>query len=400
MTLFWLRLAARTLLRRRARSGITVAAAGLGVATLTFLGSIMVGVNDAMIANSISLHTGHVLIRTDSALAVERRWVGLHDMPHKAPRQIVAVLPRHIAPAMLVTEAGAAPVQVIGVRPEQEQRVSAVPASVREGRYLGKRVGLPAVFVGQGAADSIGAKSGDEALLQLADGNQRRAQVVGVFHTGIERFDEGLAYTHLETVRELAPDAARAEVAVFLEKGTPRDVAERVVAPLLGAADTATSWEELLPELKQLTKLNVVTMAIVIILVVVMMAAGISNTVLVSVMDRYREFGVLKALGATPGEILRLIFMETMVLCLGAGSAGLTLGSVVTLLCGPRGIDLARFTSENPHFVLSSVIYPRLTWAMAVAPALAALLLGVLASLWPALIAARRRAADVMRLGT
>lgn len=77
-----------------------------------------------------------------------------------------------------------------------------------------------------------------------------------------------------------------------------------------------------MPELEQLTRLNLVSMAIVIVLVVVILAAGVSNTVLVSVLDRYHDFGILKALGTTPWEILRLIVLETTLLALAAGPWG------------------------------------------------------------------------------
>lgn len=170
------------------------------------------------------------------------------------------------------------------------------------------------------------------------------------------------------------------------------------VAASLGEGETVTPWQELLPELDQLLQLNLVSMFIVILLVVIMMAAGVSNTVLVSVMDRYREFGVLKALGTTPGEVLRLVLMETALICLAAGTMGLAAGSAITIATSHTGIDLGRFTSENVHFVLSSVIHPRLTWGMAFAPALTVLGAGLAASLWPAAIAARRRAAEVLRL--
>jgi ABC-type antimicrobial peptide transport system permease subunit len=189
-----------------------------------------------------------------------------------------------------------------------------------------------------------------------------------------------------------------AEVALFFREGLGSKAGKRLISPLLSQGEEITSWEEILPELDQLLRLNMVSMLIVIILVVTLMAAGVSNTVLVSVMDRYRTFGVLKALGVTPGEVIRLILIETALICLVAGLVGISLGGAFTLLFGRQGIDLGLLTSENPHFVLSSVIHTRLTWEMGVAPPLAVLLVGVFASMWPAIIAAQRRPSEVMRL--
>jgi len=390
---FWLRFAARTLCRRRARTSLTLAAIALGVGALTFIGGIMVGVNDAMIANSVSLHTGHALITSDDAAALAARWTARTLWP----AAIRAVLPRQMAPAMLTSESGSAPVQLIGVLPGREEAGSAIPTRITEGRYLPADGAAPEIVLGKGTAAALRVSPGSRVGLRLADGGEAAARVAGIFRTGVDRFDEGVAYTGMRALEALRPARVRGEVAVFFRRSPTAAEAAAVLDPLLAAGEKATHWEDLLPELEQLTQLNVVSMAIVIILVVVIMAAGVSNTVLVSVLDRYRDFGILKALGTTPGEILRLILMETALLVLVAGAFGLALGGLTAAAFARSGIDLASLTSQNPHFVLTSVVHPRLTWAMAVAPALASLGAGVVASLWPALIAARRRAADVMR---
>lgn len=393
MRLFWLRFAARTLLRRRARTGVTLVAIALGVGSLTFIGGIMAGVNDAMIANSVSLHTGHALVTSSDAKGLTGRWAALTTWPP----QVRAVLPRQIAPAMLATESGGASVQLIAVLPQRETMASAIPARITDGHYLSVDSAAPEIVLGHTTAAALHVAPGGSVRFRLAEGGEADARVVGVFRTGVERFDEGAAYMAITAFAALRPVHARGEVAVFFRRSPDPAEAAAVLAPLLAPGEKATHWQNLLPELEQLTRLNVVSMAIVIILVVVIMAAGVSNAVLVSVLDRYRDFGILKALGTTPWEILRLIVLETALLALVAGALGLALGGLATAAFARFGIDLASLTSQNPHFVLTSIVFPRLTWAMAVAPALASLGAGVVASVWPALIAARRRAADVMR---
>ncbi len=394
MNLFWLRFAARTLLRRRARSGITLGAIALGVSALIFLGSLMVGINDAMIASSVALHSGNVLVRSEDALGMTARWRGRRDLP----QAVSAALPRLTVPVMLLAGPKVAPVHLVGVVPAQEGPVTAIRARVEVGQYLADSPPAPQILLGKKTADTLGVSTGQQVQLRLAGARGPAAVVVGIFRTGIARFDDGTAYAHVDFVRSLNAAGQRGEVAVFLKRPLARRQAVALLRPILQPGEYATPWEELLPELEQLTQLNLASMAIGIALVVVIMAAGVSNTVLVSVMDRYREFGVLKALGTTPGEILRLIVAETALLCATAGAVGLALGAAATGIFGRAGIDISRFTSENPHFVLTSVVHPRLTWTMAVAPARAALAAGILVSLWPGLAAARRRAADVMRL--
>jgi len=394
MIRFWVRFAVRTLVRRRARSAITLAAIAVGVGTLIFLSAIMVGVTDAMIANSVALYTGHALVRAEDAVHLMTHW----RHPSNVPSEVLAVLPRLVAPVLLVSAKGRASVQLVGVLPERERVAAAVPRRVEQGQYLSAQATRPEVVVGSGVAGSLRVVPGNPITIQLSDTGQLAAEVVGVFRTGIERFDEGVAYVHLDVMSALGASASRGEVALFLRSGISRRTRDELVGSALGPGETAASWEDLLPELEQLTRLNVVTMSIVAVLVVLVLAAGVSNTVLVSVMDRYREFGILKALGVTPGEVLTLIVIETVFLCLLASALGLGLGTLTARLFAQVGIDLQRFTSANPHFVLSSVIYPRLTWRTALASPLAVIGVGVLASLWPAVHAACRRPAEGMRL--
>ncbi|HOX38077.1 MAG TPA: FtsX-like permease family protein [Candidatus Brocadiia bacterium] len=396
MIAFWSRMALQGISRRRSRSWITIGAIGMAVAALTFLSAIMVGVNDAMIVNSISVHTGQLLVRSDKPLETTARWAEMSEFP----RGMKAALPRLSAPVMLVVDSKASPVQLTGVVPERERIVSAVPARVVEGAYLAAPSAGAEILIGAKTASTLSVKPGDALNIRLPDGTTRPAKVVGVFRTGIDRFDEGMAYAHLGTVRDIATASTTGDVAVFFETGTPDEEAADIVKPLLREGERIAPWKALLPELDQLTQLNVVSMTIVILLVVIMVAAGISNTVLVSVMDRHREFGILKAMGVTPSELMTLILLETAMICAGAGLLGSIVGALITCAGARTGIDLGRFTSENPHFVMSGVVYPRLTWQMTAAPIIAVLVAGMIAALWPARLASKRKTADIMRMPT
>jgi ABC-type antimicrobial peptide transport system permease subunit len=114
-------------------------------------------------------------------------------------------------------------------------------------------------------------------------------------------------------------------------------------------------------------------------------------------MDRYRSFAVLKAIGVRPREIFTVIMAEAFFMCLLASVIGTVLGSVVTLIWSHFGLDLSHYTSANPLFSVNSIIYPRLSPAMVLGPQAAALGAGIMAAVWPALVAGRRPVNQVMR---
>ena len=274
MRLFWLRFATRSLARRRARSGITFGAIALGVGILTFLGAMMVAVGDAMVENTVSLHTGHVLVRAEDARALVARWKSIDALPD----EVSGAPPRLSAPAMLVSAGGAAPVQLTGVMPEREAATTAVPRTITAGGYLRSGDAALQIVIGAGTAEALEQVRETQLTVRFADGTARPAAVAGVFRTGIERFDGGMAYADIERLEAVAPGDAGGDVPVFLHKGASSGEGMKLPRPLLAPGETATRWETLTPELEQLTRLNFVAMLIVIVLVVVIMAAGLSST--------------------------------------------------------------------------------------------------------------------------
>jgi len=146
-----------------------------------------------------------------------------------------------------------------------------------------------------------------------------------------------------------------------------------------------------------LVNLNEFSMQIMIVLVIVILAFGVANSLLIGVMDRYRYYGILKAIGVRPWELVVAVLGEALVLCLGAGLLGTLLGVAISLAWREVGLDLSRYTSYNPLFSINSIIHPRLAPGMVFLPQGLALLSGLLASVWPALVASRRRAGSSMR---
>jgi ABC-type lipoprotein release transport system permease subunit len=159
------------------------------------------------------------------------------------------------------------------------------------------------------------------------------------------------------------------------------------------------SWSELMPDLRQLIDLNYVSMSIVMILVFGVVSLGIACAFVIFIMKHLREYGIMKAMGVTAGEMMRLIIMEIMLMNMAASIAGVFVGTAAVLLVGLTGIDLTEFTSHNRYFAVSGMIYPRLTLFSLLSPPLLALVFSLGASIWPALLIRRKKAAEILRVG-
>lgn len=396
--IYWLRFAIRSVIRRRRRTVVTFISIGFAVAMLIVLGAIMVGVNDTMVKNAVALQTGH--------LALESTPMPLTDaMRHMAAlqqqlpaEQVQVLLPRFSMAVLLRHRKTEQAVQLYAVDPQLEQRWSPVPATLRSGQWLAPGDDTPTgLVIGQGAADALAVAVGDHLDVVTAT-QQSTLPIVGVFQSGVQTLDQRGGYLTIATARASHLDASvRIQGALFVYPATDMAALHQQVAGWLPATMAVASWQQKLPEVEQLVNLNQFSMQVMIGLVIIILGFGVANSLLISVMDRYRYYGILKALGVRPGEVIITVVGEALVICLAAGVFGTVLGVLISLAWGEVGLDISRYTSYNPHFSIDAVIYPRLQASMVFLPQILALLSAVVAALWPALVAARRQVSSSMR---
>jgi ABC-type lipoprotein release transport system permease subunit len=153
----------------------------------------------------------------------------------------------------------------------------------------------------------------------------------------------------------------------------------------------------MMPDLKQLIELNYVSMSIVMVLVFGVVSIGIACAFAISILRNLREYGIMKSMGMTPGETVFLIFSEVVLMNLAASVIGVLIGAAISLAVARTGIDLSAFTSYNQYFIVSGVIYPRLTVFSLCLPPVLALAFSLFAAIWPVIIIIRGNIADILR---
>jgi ABC-type lipoprotein release transport system permease subunit len=385
--LFWPRAVWHGLRRRFRRSAITFAGIAFSVATLAVLYAIMTGVGDAMTRSAISLHTGHALVTVPGN---DLRWASAFE----TQPNVKAVLPRHILSGVLHSPTSKRSLTVYGVDPGQEQKHTVLPRRVAAGDYLATP---DDILLGHDVAEALTVTVGDRVTLWLADAPTRTWRVGGVLRPTTPWLDSGAAFVRSDDLGHAVSSSASTEAAVFLSDAASLKesiTGLRAVAP---ADARIASWHDLMPEVVQLVSLNHISMGIVIGLVLLILAFGISNTVVISVTDRTVEFAILKTLGVTPRGLSLLVVGETLTLVLTGAAAGLALGATAVGILASTGIDLSAWTSANQHFVASGIITPRATAEAFLLPVGVTLLCGVLASFAPARRAGSLRVVQALR---
>ena len=371
----------RAVSRRFRKLAIAFFGVAIAIAALVFLEAIMEGVGDGMVNNTVAIHHGHIACSwqgpsVDAAI-VKATSPAISDVLRRKP--FSGILQRADRETSLA---------IYGVEPDAEARRTIISKKIVAGKYLSHPGDI---IVGSGAARTLDLAIGDDVGLTAPSEPSTRFTVVGIYRTGLELLDERTAFVTYDK----APGNSN-ELAIFTKRGADATAVAEAVKRELPTL-RVTSWKEGMGELVQLVSLNHVAMNVVILLALVILAFGISNTVYISVMERIREFGILRSMGMTPIRIKLIVVTEVLLLIGLAGGLGIGLGCAVSHTFGSVGLDLGRWTSENPHFLASGVIYPRLTLRAILLPGLVALFCALVAAWLPARKAGKIAIVDALR---
>ena len=338
-------LALRNLRRHLRRTALTAAAMMAAGIVMVFSFTLDDGSHEQWIDSGVRLGSGHVTVerpeyrvsrRIDDRLPddVRRAAEQALDAPDIAPR-VAARSAKLGITGLASSAAGARPAQIVAVDPAAEADFGAADEQAVEGRYLEPDDDL-AAYVGAGLADSLDLQLGSRFVAQAQDAEGEIAgqllRVVGIFRSGVPAVDQTTVQVPLATAGDWlgAADGVTNVGVVLDDSAATAIVRERLEAalaePVARGDARVMSWPESEPTLAAAIAIDTLGNYLIQGTLLVIIAFGIVNTVLMSVMHRHREFGVLRALGLTPGQTGAIVLIEGLALSAAAGLAGVGLG--------------------------------------------------------------------------
>jgi ABC-type lipoprotein release transport system permease subunit len=322
---------------------------------------------------------------------------------------LVAVSPQLSVNGLASSPSGARPVRIQGVDPEAEAEFTILDEKRVEGRYLEPPDRL-AAYVGSVLAESLDLRLGSRLVLTAQDASGeisgQLVRVVGVFRTGVPEIDASLLHVPLTTAGSwLGTGDDVTQIAVLVARSADVEpLAAALSRRLAGSVEVGElavmSWREVMPELDAAVKIDDFGNYLMQGILFTIIALGIVNTILMSVLHRNREFGVLQALGLTPGETAGLVLFEGVVITALSGIAGIALGLFITWYFWGDGLDFSSLYDEEWTFsgvVIDPVIVPLFRVARVVQATVFILLVGALASIYPAFRAMRIDVTEAMK---
>jgi ABC-type lipoprotein release transport system permease subunit len=172
------------------------------------------------------------------------------------------------------------------------------------------------------------------------------------------------------------------------------------IREMIGNEDVdVLSWREVMPNLAQVIELNDYVLLIINAIVFVVVAISIMNVILVSVIERTSELGIILAIGAKRRYVIWMVLAQGLIISMIGSVIGIILGCGVVQYFNGHGLDLARFERGFSSFIGGTVLYPILSFDNVVGSALWFLAITVLVSLYPAIMAARLMPVEAIRKG-
>ena len=403
----YLKMGWRNLWLHPLRTGLTVAALALGIAALTFLSAMNDGWMQQIRTNFALTLTGHIQIHAagfEQARKLKMR-IAHPDAVLKriagAPGLQASVLRLRVSG--LASAAGAnAGALVYGVQPDAERRFSRMAGFVTRGRWL-RDDDDRAIVLGDGLADRLQVGLGDKVVLMAALENGDIASEVfrvrGLLHSGVLDIDDLAAVAPLSRVQAwLDVGEGVTDIVVRASDFSAVDaLAGALGARLAGRSLEVLRWSDIDPMAEQWSQFADAYSWIVLAVVMLVVLVEVLNTMLMSMHERTREFGLMAALGVNSRRIFVMVVWETVILVLLGSLIGFAVGGWTVWHYGRVGIDLSRFAVAFSFMYMSPVVHPMLAWVSLLRILLAATLGAVAAGLFPAWKASRLDPATAMR---
>ena len=410
------RLAWRNLWRNPRRTLIAMTAIGLGYAMLLFVACLMAGLRQQMIESGTGLLLSDIEVHAPDYYPdrpVHQTLGGRNGTDVSAlvtaiaadPR-VQAASPRAYAYGLVSASHQSTGAQLLGVVPDLEPKVTVLQTRMVKGSYLTGRM-PKGVVMGDKLATTIGLDVGSEIVLltTAVDGSMGNDlyTVAGMFHTGLDAMDSGLVLMPLASLQELLrlPLGRIHEVGIKLNDiDTATTTAAALEVQLSKILPVRVRpWEELAPELADYVQFNRRVTFILFSIFFLLAVMGIVNTMLMAIIERRRELGMLMALGMRPVQVVGLIVAEAASLAGASLVLGGALGSPLLWYLQVHGLNLGR---EGGAVSLAGIVvgplwYGRQDFTAYIQAALGLGITALASALYPALRAARFRPAEALR---
>ena len=363
-----IRLSWKNVWRNPVRSSVVIASVMLAIWSGVFIVGFMNGMTLQFKNDQLDNYTSHIQIHNREYIDEIMPSHTIHDADAleselRAMPFVEAFSMRSVVNGLASSANNTYGVVISGVDVTQETQVTAIHTFLTEGDYLDASVRNP-VLIGTDLAQRLSLTLRSRIILTFQDieGNITAGafRVTGIYRTPNTSYNERhVVVRSADLNRLLGAENAVHEIAIKVDDFSRADEYARSIAVV--TADSVRSWGAISPTLRYLDSNMAVSMYIIIIIIVVALCFGIVNTMLMAVLDRTQELGMLRAIGLNKRRTFLMIMTETLFLTMVGAPFGLFLSWISIYWLGITGIDLSMFSEGLEMYGFSSMVYPALS---------------------------------------
>ncbi len=382
---------------------ISVAGITVGVIALIVVLAVYSGFTDGLRDQILGINA-HIIVQSYSGPI--HNYDGVEDKI-LSTQNVKGVTPYLYAQTLLSSSAGGSGVVLRGIEPKTAARVIKLSSQMKKGDIQDLDAAaadhIPNIILGKELAKTLRVQVGSKVRLIAPSGpltptgvipKIKTCRVSGIFASGMYEYDSSLAYMSLTQVQEFLE---LGDVVHGLEITVSEDMIERAdqvaaaIGKNLGSGYLIRDWMSMNANLFAAFKLEKIGMFICLALIVLVAALNIISALIMVVMEKGKDIAILKSMGATSASIMRIFFLQGAVI----GIAGTILGVL-------GGLGLCELLSRYKFIKLPADVYPMSTLPIKVLPsdvlivAISAILITLLATLYPSWKAAKIEPAEVL----
>ena len=400
-----LKIAWRNVWRNKLRSLVVITSMVLGLWSGLFTIAMSNGINEQRVKSAIDTYLHHVQIHNPSFeynLDINKSI--------KNPLKIVNELEnnnlvkgyssRIIISAMASSAHGAEGVKIIGIDSKNESQFSDISKNIIKGSYFTKIKSKP-VVIGKALADKLKLDIKKKLYITFVDqnGDQQKIKlkVEGIYKTASSMFDQLNVFMRKEDLTNAigSPDLVH-EVSILCHSINQANQLKEELTKEFPNEKTET-WDEIAPELGYADEMMSTFIYIFMGIILIALSFGIINTMLMAVLERKRELGMLMSVGMNKTKVFLMILFETIFISCVATPIGIALSYWIISYFGEHGIDLSVVGKGMENFGVGARVYTSLPSALYINISIMTLLVAFISSLLPARRALKLDPAEAVR---
>ncbi|NKB86721.1 MAG: FtsX-like permease family protein [Acidobacteria bacterium] len=399
----------RNVWRNKVRSLVIASAIAIGLLGGVFSYAFMMGLVNQAVRSAIHVGLGSFQVHhpdypTDRDLRYALDDVDALLAEVRSTPGVVGASSRIVGTAMASSAVGTAAARIVGVDLDHDPEISDLRTKLIEGAYLSADERIP-LLMSEKVADDLEVRLRSRIVASVVSPTGEIVygafRIVGIFRTSDSVFDQSNVFVTREDLAELTgfADNSASELIVRIE---PRESGDAVAAAFAAAHPEllVRTWRDLAPQLQLAADFGGVFGFGFLAIILTALGFGIVNTMLMVVMERTREIGMLMALGMARARVFWMLLYETAFLSMVGGVGGLVLSVALLGWLGRVGVNMQAWAEGLAAFGYDSMIYPEASTSFYLQVAGMVLVTAFLASIYPARRALKLLPAEAIRADT